>query len=57
MLSALLAPAGWIYGLAGAIRQDRARPWQAPIPIVCVGNLVAGGQGKTPTALSIGTAL
>ena len=57
LLSALLAPAGWLYGLAGAIRQDRARPWQAPIPIVCVGNLVAGGQGKTPTALSIGTAL
>ncbi len=57
LLSALLAPAGWLYGLGGAIRQDRARPWQAPVPIICVGNLVAGGQGKTPTALSIGAAL
>ncbi len=57
MLSLLLAPAGWIYGLTSAIRQDRAEPWQAPISIICVGNLVAGGQGKTPAAISIGTAL
>jgi len=55
--SLLLAPAGWVYGLASAIRQDRADPWQAPIPVICIGNLVAGGQGKTPAALSIGKAL
>ena len=57
LLSVLLAPVGWFYGLTGAIRQDRARPWQAPIPVICVGNLVAGGQGKTPMALSLGAAL
>lgn len=57
LLSLLLAPAGWVFGLVSAIRQDRADPWQAPIPVICIGNLVAGGQGKTPAALSIGTAL
>ncbi|MFP6713238.1 MAG: tetraacyldisaccharide 4'-kinase [Rhodospirillales bacterium] len=57
ILSALLAPAGWVYGLASAFHQDRTKPWQAPIPIICVGNLVAGGQGKTPTALSLGAEL
>ena len=57
LISLLLAPAGWVYGLVSAIRQDRAEPWQAPIPIICIGNLVAGGQGKTPTVLSVGNSL
>ena len=54
LLSALLAPVGWCHGLVGAFRQDRADPWRAPIPVICVGNLVVGGQGKTPAALAIG---
>jgi tetraacyldisaccharide 4'-kinase len=57
LLSNFLGPVGWIYGFISTIRQDRAKPWQATIPIICIGNLVAGGQGKTPTALSIGNAL
>lgn len=48
----LLAPAGWIYGAATAARMRRrgARP---PLPIVCIGNFVAGGAGKTPTAIAV----
>ena len=50
-------PFGWGYGLAGNLRRALTRGWQAPIPVVCVGNIVAGGAGKTPVAIDIGERL
>jgi len=52
-----LAPVGWLYGAAGAIRIATTRPWKAPIPVICIGNLVVGGAGKTPVALDFGARL
>ena len=49
----LLAPAAALYAAGGAARLALGRPQQAPIPVVCVGNLVAGGAGKTPVVLSL----
>lgn len=50
--AALLAPAGWLWGRIAAARM--ARPGRrAAVPVVCIGNLVAGGAGKTPTAMAV----
>jgi len=50
---AVLAPVGWAYGLAGWCRMRFTTAWKAPVPVVCIGNLVAGGAGKTPVAVDI----
>ncbi len=49
----LLSPLGAVYAAAGRLRRAFARPHRSEAPVICVGNLVAGGAGKTPTALAI----
>ena len=53
----LLSPVGALFGVFGRWRWRFASPVRAGIPVVCVGNLVAGGAGKTPVALSFAALL
>jgi tetraacyldisaccharide 4'-kinase len=49
----LLAPLGALYGASVAFKARRASPFDPRIPVICVGNLTAGGSGKTPVAIAI----
>src|SRR5579885_352667 len=49
----MLAPLAATWSLASRARTALAHPYRAPVPVVCVGNLVVGGAGKTPVVLSL----
>ncbi|MEM6665687.1 MAG: tetraacyldisaccharide 4'-kinase [Pseudomonadota bacterium] len=52
-LAHLLSPLGSLYGAVTLHRMEGKSGTVAPIPVVCVGNLTAGGAGKTPVALAL----
>lgn len=51
--SLALTPLSWLYALGGAARWALATPTRIDTPVLCVGNLVAGGAGKTPSVLAL----
>lgn len=53
LLSLLLWPLGALYGSAAGQRMAETVTTRPPLPVVCIGNFVAGGAGKTPTAISV----
>jgi tetraacyldisaccharide 4'-kinase len=53
LVAGLLTPVGVAWDAAGRLRRAVTRPYRAEVPVVCVGNLVAGGSGKTPVVLSL----
>lgn len=49
----LLAPFAWIYGNISARRMELTPSEYMNVPVICVGNFIAGGAGKTPTVLAL----
>ncbi|WP_193014199.1 MULTISPECIES: tetraacyldisaccharide 4'-kinase [Gammaproteobacteria] len=52
----LLLPFSWLYGAITVFRRFAYQKgglasWKAPVPVVVVGNLTAGGNGKTPVVI------
>lgn len=49
----ILAPLSTLYTQLGRKHRAKARTQKLGIPVICLGNIVSGGSGKTPTALSL----
>jgi tetraacyldisaccharide 4'-kinase len=54
--SRLLAPLGWLYSAFTAARMARGGA-KANLPVICIGNVTAGGAGKTPTTAALAALL
>ena len=47
-----LAPFSWGYGWIAGWRMGRKPGYVSKLPVLCIGNFIAGGAGKTPTAIA-----
>jgi tetraacyldisaccharide 4'-kinase len=53
LASALLYPAGCIFAQMGQMRRRMGQAVKTAVPLIVVGNVVAGGAGKTPVVISL----
>jgi len=56
-LSIFLYPLSLLFSFGTKIRNILSTINKGPLPIICIGNIVVGGAGKTPVALKIGKLL
>lgn len=52
-VSIALTPASWLYRFGAWLDRRLTKPQHAPIPVVAIGNVTAGGAGKTPTTIAL----
>lgn len=53
LIARLLFPLGKLYAFATSLRIILNKAKKCSKPVICIGNLTAGGTGKTPVAISI----
>jgi tetraacyldisaccharide 4'-kinase len=53
LISRFLRPFSWLYHHLAQWRESRHTCEKVSVPVICVGNLVMGGAGKTPTVITI----
>lgn len=49
----LLSPLSSVYRFFARSHQNQSVPQTVTAPVICVGNIVAGGSGKTPTTMAL----
>jgi len=52
-LAKALMPVASVYASISGLRSRMVVPRRASIPVVCIGNITAGGTGKTPVSIAI----
>ena len=57
LAAAALAPLSHLYGATVRWKARHTTPYRARIAVVCIGNLTAGGTGKTPIAIAVADAI
>jgi tetraacyldisaccharide 4'-kinase len=53
LLALGLTPLSWAWQLGAWIKRRQTTGYRAGVPVVSIGNLTAGGAGKTPTAIAL----
>ncbi len=49
----ILSPVADLYTKLGRRHREKSQAKKLAIPVICVGNIVSGGSGKTPTAIAL----
>jgi tetraacyldisaccharide 4'-kinase len=52
-MASLLSPLSCLFRAGTMLRRKMAHPYRSHKPVICIGNAVVGGAGKTPTALAL----
>jgi len=52
-ISRALSPLSCIYRAVHTLNQKSKTPYRSNLPVICIGNVVTGGSGKTPAVLAL----
>jgi tetraacyldisaccharide 4'-kinase len=53
-ISLILLPLSLLYKIGFSLKKNFIKTQKVDLPIICIGNVIAGGAGKTPVALALG---